>query len=422
MTPKSRLTGQPYQLVNNDQLGVQLLVTAYQEDGSLLIGFDPTTRREGWRSPLLSAATHELGIFSDAQRVDIADGAALMALDRENGAVVWQTSLANNLQSSCPEQAACLQQIGGQVVALTRDGTVQAFVGATGAPLWSRRLNSTPRQLMAAHDQVLALDTNADNGAIVLVLDSATGDVQHEIAPTCNEEGFGDRAHVSDQFFVTPDASALVVLGSGNYACAWRFDLPDGARSWRYESHGVDPLLPFAWAFGSWAFADPVAYFIDETDDPAQIWTLDTRNGQTPDAPLYSVAQYDLELLQTTENLLLVSAVPTYANDEVELWAIDRTTGERRWQRRLETTHTFDKWLVHPTADGIFVAVCQWNDDLCRFLVLDPETGVSRAEVRHELGGSLVGGAWLGDRAYLTIDGALHVLDLDNAEMVYSWP
>jgi outer membrane protein assembly factor BamB len=288
--------------------------------------------------------------------------------------------------------------------------------------LWSRRLNSTPRQLMAAEDQVLALDTTTDNGARVLVLDSTTGDLTFEIVPTCNEGGFGNRAHVSDQFLVTPDASALVVLGSGSYACAWRFDLADGATSWHYESRGIDPVLPFAWAFGSLAFGDPVAYFVDETEDPAQIWAMDTRAGEKPDAPIYSVDQYDLELLQTTGNLLLASAVPTYATEEVELWAIDRTSGERRWQRRLETTHTFDKWLVHPTADGIFVAVCRWNEDLCRFLVLDPETGVSRAETRHEFGGNLDGSVWLNARAYMTIDGALHVVDLDSAEIDYSWP
>jgi len=79
---------------------------------------------------------------------------------------------------------------------------------------------------------------------------------------------------------------------------------------------------------------------------------------------------------------------------------LDRTSGGRRWQRRLETTHTFDKWLVHPTTDVIFVAVCRWNEDLCRFLVLDPETGVSRAETRHEFGGNQDGGVWLNERAY----------------------
>lgn len=78
--------------------------------------------------------------------------------------------------------------------------------------------------------------------------------------------------------------------------------------------------------------------------------------------------------------------------------------------------------MVHPTANGIFVAVYRWNEDLCRFLVLDPETGESRAEVRHELGGNLDGGVWRNERAYLTIDGELHVVDLDSAEIVYTWP
>lgn len=98
-----------------------------------------------------------------------------------------------------------------------------------------------------------------------------------------------------------------------------------------------------AWAFGSLAFGDQVAYFLDETEDPAQIWAMDTRAGEKPDAPIYSVDQYDLELLQTTGDLLLASAVPSYATEEVELQDIDRTSGEPCCQRRLETIHTFDK-------------------------------------------------------------------------------
>lgn len=67
------------------------------------------------------------------------------------------------------------------------------------------------------------------------------------------------------------------------------------------------------------------------------------------------------------------------------------------------------------------MAVSRWNEELCRFLVLDPETGVSGAETPHEFGGYLDGGAWLNERAYTTIHGALRVVDKDNSEIDYSW-
>jgi outer membrane protein assembly factor BamB len=419
---KLRLTGQPFALAENAGLGVQMLVATVPLEGGLLIGFDPTTQQEVWRSPPLSDRTAEWGVASDAQRVYIADGADLLTLDRQSGKLLWQTSLANNLQSSCPAQAACLQAVGGHVVALTRDGTLQAFAGATGAPLWSRRLDSTPRRLMVAQNEVLVFDTDAANGVVVMVLEGAPGDVQTTIIPTCDDTNFHTRAAISDEFLLSPSADALIVLGSGSYACAWRFGLPEGSEQWRYESQGVESTLPFAWAFGSVVFAEPMAYFIDETNDPTQIWALDTLTGSMPDAPLYTVDGYDLTLLQATPTQLLVAAAPGYAQDEVELWAIDRTSGTRLWQRRLETTHSFDDWLVFATEQEIFVTVCFWNKEPCRFLVLDPQTGVTRADMRPGLAGSLAGGIQRGPRAFLTIDGALHAVDLASAEIVYTWP
>jgi outer membrane protein assembly factor BamB len=422
LAPQVRLVSRPYRLANNDQLGVQIVVFADQEEGTLLIGYDPVKRREGWRSPLLSDRTYEMGVASDAQRVYVADGAKLVALDRSDGRVIWQTSLANNLQTSCPDHAACLQVVGEQVVALARDGTVQAFLGATGAPLWSRRLNSTPRQLLQGGGRVVVIDNNSANDAVVSVIDPATGDTHYEVMPECDTGAFGSNAHSSDQFVVTPDESALLVLGSGTYACGWRYNLEDGSLAWSYAPDDMETVLPFTWAFGSFAFADPVAYFVDETNDP-QIYALDTLAGGQPEAPLFVAdQQYDLNLLLTDGELLLVAASPDYAREEVELWAIDRNTGERRWQRRLETSHTFDEWIVHPTETGFFVAVCGWNAEDCRFMVLDPQTGVSRAEVQAAYGWNLEGSTFWGDRAYLTLDGSLRVIDLTTAQVEYSWP
>ena len=419
---KVRLASRPYLLANNDQLGVQMVVFAFQDEGSILIGFDPTQRREGWRSPLLSGSYYEMGIASDAQRVYVADGAKLLALNRSDGRVAWQTSLANNLQTSCPESAPCLQMVGEQLVALARDGTLQGFVGATGAPLWSRRLNSTPRQLLHAGSKVLAIDSNPRNEAVVQALDGATGDPLFELTPACEAGAFGANAHISDQFVVTPDGTALLVLGSGTYACAWRYSLEDGSLGWVYDPREVDTILPFTWSLGTFVLDDAVVYYTDETGDPAQIWALDTMADEPPAAPLYTADQVELSLVRVTGDLLLAAAAPTYATDELELWAVDRTTGSRLWQRRLETTHSFDEWRVDPTDAGLFVAVCHWNEEDCRFMVLDPATGVSRAETQEALGWPFEGGTTLGSRGYFTIDGALHVIDLTTAQTDYVWP
>jgi WD40 repeat protein len=121
-------------------------------------------------------------------------------------------------------------------------------------------------------------------------------------------------------------------------------------------------------------------------------------------------------------DLLLVSANPDFAREEVELWAIDRSTGERRWQRKLETTHTFDEWVTHPTDQGIFLAVCAWDTDDCRFELLDLATGTSKGQVNEPAGYPFSGAAWRGNQGFLTIDGTLYAIDLRTAAIEYTWP
>ena len=345
-----------------------------------------------------------------------------MALERATGETIWQSSLANNIQTGCPASDPCLQRVGDQVVALTRDGTVQGFAGATGAPLWSRRLNSQPRQFMVNNDQVILVDNDDGNRAVVLVVNGVNGDLIYELQPACTFPNIEMRPHSSDQYLVTPDGTALLVVSSGSYACAWRYSLMDGALTWSYISPGTNGPLPFAWSMSSLTIADPVIYFIKEESDDVQIYALDSQiQGATPQL-FYTIQDYELTVLYPLGDLLLVSAQPSYATDEVELWAIDRNTGERRWQRKLETTHTFDDRVTRPTDQGVFVAVCYWDVDQCRFEVLDIATGTSQGQVRQETDGSYTGVAWLGNQGFLTIDGKLYAIDLTTAAVEYTWP
>jgi outer membrane protein assembly factor BamB len=399
-----------------------MVVTAYQEDGAILLGFDPAKRAETWRSAKLSDEYYNAGISGDAARVYVADGATLMALDRNSGETLWQSSLANNIQTGCDESNPCLQQVGDQTVALARDGTVQGFAGATGAPLWSRRLNTQPRKFLINGDQVILVDNDDNNRAVVLVLNGVNGDLLYEVRPSCTFPNIEMRPHSSDQFSVTPNGSALIIVSSGTYACAWRYQLSDGALVWSYTSPGTSGPLPFTWSQSSLTVADPVVYFVSDDGDETLIYALDTQSeGATPQL-LYSIEDYELTLQYPLGDLLLVSAQPGFASDEIELWAIDRNTGERRWQRKLETTHTFDKWVTRPTDQGIFLAVCSWDDEDCRFEVLDISTGASRGQVREEAGYPFSGAAWRGNQGYLTIDGKLYVVDLTTGRIEYTWP
>jgi outer membrane protein assembly factor BamB len=345
-----------------------------------------------------------------------------MALDRATGQISWQSSLANNLQTGCAESAPCLQRVGDQVIALARDGTIQGFAGATGASLWSRRLNSQPRQFMVSGDKVILVDNDESNRAVVQVINSVNGDLLLELRPECVFPNITMRPHSSDQYVLTPDGAALVIVSSGTYSCAWRYNLADGALTWSYTPLDTDSPLPFTWSMSSLALADPFIYFVKDENDAMQIYALDSQSeGSTPQ-PLYSIEDYELTILHPLGDLMLVSAQPSYASDEVELWAIDRNTGERRWQRKLETKHTFDEWVTHPTDQGIFLSVCEWETNVCRFEVLDIATGTSSGQVEQETNGSYDGAAWIGNLGYLTIDGQIYTINLNTAAVEYIWP
>ena len=417
-----RLVTAPMLLGGNESAPTQMVVAAYQEDGSLLLGFDPVKRVETWRSTLLSDKYYEMGMSSDAARVYVADGATLMALDRESGKISWQTSLANNLQTGCAESAPCLQVVGDQVVALARDGTLQGFSGSSGKPLWSRRFNSQPRQFLVHNDQVIVVDNDEGNRAVVVVINGVNGDLIYQLMPSCVYPNIEMRPHSSDQYLLTADGSALVIVSSGSYACAWRYSLTDGALTWSYVQQDTNGHLPFTWSMSSLTLADPIVYFTKDEDDAIQIYALDSQIQESSPQLLYGIEDYKLTLLYPLGDLLLVSAQSSFATDETELWAIDRMNGERRWQRKLETTHSFDDWVTRPTDQGIFLSVCFWNVDECHFEVLDSTTGTSKGQVIEATNGSFSGAAWLGNQGFLTIDGKILAINLTTAQVEYTWP
>lgn len=417
-----RLSGQPILLNGNESAATQMVIMAYETDGGRLIGFDPIKRAETWRSATLGEKYYDISISSDAERVYLADEATLMALDRESGKLVWQSSLANNIQTTCSEKNSCLQHTGDQIIALSRDGTIQSFNGESGAPTWSRRMNSQPRYFLVNQDQVLIVDVDDANRASVLVLDASSGDLQFTLEPMCVFTVITMRPYVNDQFLITPDGSALVIVSSGTYACAWRYSLDDGALLWNYTPPGVNGPLPFTWSSSTFVMNDPYVYFTNTDGKKALVYELDTQSAGAVPQVIYEVTNYDIAVQSTIGDLLLVSGQPTYARDEMEIWAIDLNSGERHWQRKLGTTHSFDEWLLYPTDQGIFKMVCSWNNDDCSFETLDLDTGTSQGQIREDTGRPFNGMSVRGNQGFLTIDGKIYAIDLHTAKISYAWP
>lgn len=430
--PPLRPVSAPIALGGDDRAAVQLIMAAYEETGSRLIGFDPSARREVWRSLRLSDRWYEMAITADATTIYVADGAELLAFARSDGALVWRTTLANNVQTTCATHAPCLHHLAGvdvedaTLAVLARDGTVQAFAAATGAPRWSRRLNTTPRQLLSTDDAVIVIDGDERNRAIVLALDAQRGEPRFELRPTCRTNDFNYGPSPHDRYLLTPDRRSLIVASSGHAGCAWRYDLADGAETWRYvpdAASGARPagVLPFTWVNASSLLVDSTLYVVNDQGRTTYLYRLDTAQADAPHL-VASVDQYDLTLEMSLGSRLLLSARPDYARNEVELWAIDPDSGDRVWQRAALGRHPFDEWAAQLTNQGLFLAACRWEASDCRFDLLDPATGVVRQSVQTPVGRSYGGETWLGATGYFVVGGKLHAVDLNAGRVLYSWP
>lgn len=420
--PPPRLIGKPLLLRGDENAATQLVIMAYESDGGRLIGFDPAKRDETWRGSLLGEKYYNIPTIADDERIYLVNEATLMALDRATGKLVWQSSLANNIQTGCAGENGCLQVTGDQIVALSRDGTIQSFHGATGAPTWSRRMNSQPRSFLVNQDQVLVVDMDEGNNAQVFVIKASTGDLLFDFQPACNFTVITMRPHASDKFIVTPNGESLLIISSGTYACAWRYSLTDGSLVWSYRPPEVNGPLPFTWSRDSLTLNDPTVYFTNKDSSNAKIYQLDTQSAGSVPQVFYEVANYDIAVHFTVGDLLLVSGSPGYASDEVEIWAIELASGERRWQRKLGTTHSFDDWLIYPTDEGIFTMICSWDDDDCRFETLDYATGTSKGQLNADTGRPFNGMSVRGNQGFLTINGKIYAIDLTTSTINYSWP
>ena len=403
--------------VNSESVDTLLIQSRDSDDQGLVLSINPQSETLRWRAGPFSRNFVDTVMAAGPRYVYVGDQGRLTALDRETGEQVWQVSLANHLASPC---ASCLQYMAGYVIALTRDGTLQSFEGASGLPAWSRRLNATPRQLYNVGGQPAVVDNNERNHAHFILLDRISGAELQSIRPVCENEGRESFASPHAPFAISSDGLRLHVLGSGSMACVWRYNLVTGALEWLYQDSREAQIIPFSWSGESYLIRDGVLYTGQRSGQVGILRSVDSQTGLTRE--LAQFPQYDLELTTAGPNTLVVVATPTYARNEPELWGIDRETGARRWQAQLDITHSFDKLFVQNSPAGLFIGQCLWGDRVCLFEMLDMETGVSAGQTRQPVGGSVSGTHIKGNHLWLNAWGKLYAVNISDASVEMVWP
>jgi outer membrane protein assembly factor BamB len=361
--------------ITRDDGGTDLLVSL-SGDGNLLGLFDGTSKRLSWKSGSFSKRVYASSVWFGDGKVFVVEDTRLSALNKSDGTTLWQTSLTAEIGSSC---VGCLRVIKQRVVALQKNGSLQAFDSKTGQLVWSQELEKTPSRLSVALD-LLALTWPINKKATALglaFLDPVDGRVVRVIDPSCLNHAFHRPEHVAENspLLFGPGDKVMVVMFGFFSQCAQAWDVSSGKKLWstyipQWESTWSHPV------FGEHA----VLY---KTQDGA-LASLDSSTGELKKL-LGEDKKYQFHPVTSIGKTIVLKAAPQWDANKLVLWGVDGTTGERRWQfplsaKDLSMTDRSDRtWSLRPTPAGLAV-VQTLNESHLSVDLLNPQTGVSSGQ------------------------------------------
>ena len=274
----------------------------------------------------------------------------LLAFNRTDGVTVWQTTLPDEVTNICED---CLQVTGQRVIALTADGTLQAFDAQTGQPSWSVRLSEQPRQLLILGGNPAVKDTR-DEHVSLFVYNALDGSLLHTIQPQCVNTILPDRPqepYVYDPMWPMPDSHS-VIFGFGTYDpyCFQMWDGSSGTMTWASlvgEGESFNANLNIGpdhevliTADGLYLPAYQQLLFVSATDGAVSL--------------LVSNEDYDVSVVGVAQDTVIAIAHRTRGSARDEIWALERD-GTLRWSFIPTTEDMMDDLLSEVAyEDGIW--------------------------------------------------------------------
>lgn len=360
------------------------------------------------------------------------DETKLLALNRTDGKVLWQTSLADKLSPSCSN---CFELLAGRLVALVQGGTVQGFNAETGQLVWNKRLNFEPTgRLLPAGDQLLIFDRTADSrNNLITVVDPVSGNTTAEMTLSACDGRLFDLSHP----LLYNDKQGELYMISGNIigpACVQVVDVPGQQVSHELVFEGValpSDFSDFVSEQSRALLTDEALYFSahqqqDSGSGPGLIVKVNLADKSWQTLP--ASPDYELVPLAVTDNLLVVRATRSRGTERSELWGLDPASGGPRWQYVLQTSRWFKEpgsgagWDWHLTPAGL--AVLQLTSDPDQLLVelLNPQTGVSAGQKTIPLEDDyLTDIVWTDNAVWLALR-KIYKVDLQTGMVSYTWP
>jgi outer membrane protein assembly factor BamB len=336
---------------------------------------DPINHRVLWSSTNLNNTSGESAdIVAGTNQVFAIFGTTVLALDPNTGRQLWQASLSNGLATPC--DSGCAVLVGSRLVALSKDGVVQAFDAATGAQTWSKRLNSTPRWLEAAGSSVLVDDiSGAGPALVVLDIDAQTGTAR-TIAPSCapSADPIGPaRPTEESELFVSPDGAALTVLIADSSGCVVQYGVSNGSQMWQTPPDQNTARIPFSLT-GQSALVDAQnLVWTNDENGGMQVFALNRATGAI--RQLVDDKRNNLQLVGIVGTTLVIKATPRFDPQKPATVGVDLATGVQRWQAASRVTVSGDNQGALVTSRSPIIVSCNSNANTCKFEAIDSQTG-----------------------------------------------
>jgi outer membrane protein assembly factor BamB len=380
--------------------------------------------------------SHPEAILPAEGKVFVADGMNLMALDQEDGSLVWETPMTDQLNYS----EDCLAYVDGVVVALTLDRYVQAFDASTGDPLWERSMEGYSRELFVMGDSLVILDyTVGASDFSFYYLDPRDGTTRQVITPVCSTDPSSDRVfdheYLDDDegILFEPTGESLYLVYGSYFGCVQRYSLPSGDLLWQtitedyfnISHEGFFPLL-----------IEGMLYFGEEN----RLLGVDTKTGEL--TTLLEQEDREFVPLALVDETLIVRVMRTRGSQTFELLGVDPQTGQEIWRHALdgagsivpphEMSGLIDEdsygWAWNATPKVFQIVMFKGEPNQLVVNTLDPEDGASLGEVvipMEWLAGdfystpSIVG--WQDKMLWLAISSRIVVIDVAAGEVLYEW-
>ena len=332
-----------------------VLVRMSAQDGRILWESEPII---AGRSPTLRDLT------SDGTRIYTVIGDQLTAYQASDGKQLWNVTLPDELNYCVKAQGkSCLKVYKDVLLALCKDGTLQALAAPTGKLLWNREDQvslSSGAGILLVKDQVVAFEENPDNNYSLLLLDLTTG----------RETG---RITTNNLYSYTPiyydPTGQNIYLVFGSSIEKWSLQGSKPERVWQET-----PADHYASNYSKDILTSDSLYLNFDNVTSA----INTQDGKVRFT--LSLKDYVITPLAAQGDRLLVLAQRTRGTNRYELWGVDAALGNKVWSLNFDKSQPVSEFMG--TVDDPRISPWVWKVRGNNLIVAQFKTGPDRIDMQ----------------------------------------